>query len=434
MPDQVKEVFLKQVVQQMSRNTLGVTLGNILAALIIGFYFWSITAQAFFVWWAIAMVLGVSLRAGVASYISHSNSPRLGTAQQHEILCLGMLLTGLGWSIFAQYSFLRLDPPQLNLMYSFIAGVVAVAVLSSSGSVKGFALFSMPILVPLAALHLVMGTTEQMLLGALALVFAAVLAGAAQSVAGFVRESATYNYENKQLLDNLVKEKEHILMLNERLQRDLKKRVGVMEWLAGGRQDHEDMSEDMDVLATLDALTGLANRRRFNEMLRLEWARARRDQTPLSLIKCDVDFFKAFNDSLGYQEGDLCLAAVASCLGRFARRSTDLVARFGEDEFVVLLPGTVEPDAVAIAEEIRDAIALRKIPHPGPAESEHISLTLGVATLTPQRELTEMSLLKQADIALYRAKQLGRNSVTSYARTDLGRKVTIQDLIRPGGG
>lgn len=302
------------------------------------------------------MVLLLSFRFWLIGYCAHADEEKINFRQKHDCLCAGMLATGLGWSLFAQYVFLTLDPSLHSLMYISIAGVVCAALATSAGSTRGFALFSFPILIPLAIFHMALGNSEQVLLGAMILIFAGIMWSTSRHITGYLQESALYNFENKELLDNLVNEKEHIMMLNERLNHDLKKRVGVMEWLASGRNDQGDMTEEMHVLSSKDTLTGLANRRQFNEQLKSEWARSRREETSVALIKCDIDHFKSFNDSLGQQEGELCLSTIASRLSSFARRTTDLVARYGEDEFVVLLPGTEENDALLIAEEIRSSV------------------------------------------------------------------------------
>lgn len=430
MPFRLEEAVVKKTLDQMLKSSMAVLIGNSVAALTLGFYVWWLTGNNFFIGWAGGMILLICLRYWLVSYCAHADSEKLNYRQQHDYFCLGMLATGLGWSLFAQYVFLYLDPTLHSLMYISIAGVVSAALATSAGSIRGFALFSFPILIPMAILHIVLGDTGQMLLGALVLIFSVIMWATAHHIAGFVRESTVYNFENKQLLDNLINEKEHIMMLNERLNQDLKKRVGVMEWLASGRHEHGDMTEEMHVLSSQDALTGLANRRRFNEQLKSEWARSRRDETPIALIKCDIDHFKSFNDVLGQQEGDLCLSTVANCLSSFARRTTDLVARYSEDEFVVLLPNTSENDALLIGEEIRSTILRQNIPYPTPETSAQLTITLGVSALTPRSNLTEMTLIKQADIALYRAKQQGRNRVNSYTNTSETHKVTIRDLIK----
>jgi diguanylate cyclase (GGDEF)-like protein len=165
-------------------------------------------------------------------------------------------------------------------------------------------------------------------------------------------------------------------------------------------------------LARLDGLTGLANRRCFDETLTLEWRRATREGTPLSLLMIDVDHFKAFNDSLGHQCGDDCLKRIGAALQSRARRAADLVARYGGEEFVILLPGTPALHAIAIAERVRSTIEAAAIAHP---TSIHgcVTVSIGVATRHPELNSKAADLLATADRLLYRAKNNGRNQVCS---------------------
>jgi len=167
-------------------------------------------------------------------------------------------------------------------------------------------------------------------------------------------------------------------------------------------------------LASLDGLTGLANRRQFDEYLDCEWRRSLRDGTPISLILCDVDFFKLYNDTYGHQAGDECLKKVALAIEEARQQPWDFAARYGGEEFAVILPRAEEHRALEVAEEIRRRIAAMQIPHARSKVSEFVSLSLGVAT-NSQKEVSSMSstslekLVATADKALYQAKQQGRD-------------------------
>lgn len=166
---------------------------------------------------------------------------------------------------------------------------------------------------------------------------------------------------------------------------------------------------ELQRLATVDGLTQVGNRRYFDESLEREWARLRRAQEPLSLIMCDVDHFKLFNDTYGHLAGDDCLREVAAALSACIKRSSDLVARYGGEEFVVILPNTTAPGALHLAETMRAAIMERKIPHCRSSTSPYVTLSLGVAGAVPALDLPAETLLHAADEALYHAKQNGRN-------------------------
>jgi adenylate cyclase len=168
-------------------------------------------------------------------------------------------------------------------------------------------------------------------------------------------------------------------------------------------------AQQLKALSTQDELTKLANRRTFNEHLEKEWFRAMRSHTSLSLILCDVDYFKLYNDTYGHPQGDECLRQVAAALKQCALRSDDVVARYGGEEFVILLPNTDVQGALNIAELARTHIEALDIRHQSSKVSEHLTLSLGVSTVLPSVDTLPGSLVKTADLALYEAKQKGRN-------------------------
>lgn len=168
-------------------------------------------------------------------------------------------------------------------------------------------------------------------------------------------------------------------------------------------------------LASIDGLTGLANRRSFDETLDQEWRRARRNHTPLSLALIDIDFFKRYNDHYGHQAGDDCLKTVAATLAHAAERPGEIVARYGGEEFAVVLPLCDVPTARALAEKMRKRVADLALPHAGSLIGDHVTISCGVATLmgveTIEAMPDEAALITAADQALYAAKEAGRDQV-----------------------
>jgi diguanylate cyclase (GGDEF)-like protein/PAS domain S-box-containing protein len=171
------------------------------------------------------------------------------------------------------------------------------------------------------------------------------------------------------------------------------------------------VNEQLKRIAYLDGLTQVANRRRFEQYLQTEWRRMNREQTPLSLILCDIDYFKYYNDCYGHQAGDNCLKLVARTLGRAAKRPGDLVARYGGEEFVVVLPNTDLKGAETVAEEIRCLVRRRRIDHKMSKIDKIITLSLGVASCVPNNNWAASDLVQWADEALYQAKHCGRDQV-----------------------
>ncbi len=177
-----------------------------------------------------------------------------------------------------------------------------------------------------------------------------------------------------------------------------------------------EANASLERLSALDGLTQVANRRSFDQTLAREFNRHRRTGEPLSLIMCDVDFFKFFNDTYGHQGGDDCLKMIAAALAATARRGGDFVARYGGEEFTVVLPQTPQNGALHVAEKIREAVEHLAIKHSHSSVADHVTLSLGVATLAPSEADTPEQLIKEADQALYSAKASGRNRAMVFQR------------------
>lgn len=170
-------------------------------------------------------------------------------------------------------------------------------------------------------------------------------------------------------------------------------------------------NEELKRLATIDGLTQIANRRRFDEYLNLEWLRLRREKAQLSLILFDIDYFKLYNDTYGHLAGDDCLRQVAIAISEIFRRPADLFARYGGEEFAVILPYTDLLGAIHLAEVIRQRIHSLEITHSQSLVSNHITVSLGVACIIPSADISPQDLINAADQALYTAKQKGRDRV-----------------------
>lgn len=169
-------------------------------------------------------------------------------------------------------------------------------------------------------------------------------------------------------------------------------------------------NQELERIANLDGLTAVANRRRFDAYLQQEWKRLMREQLPISLILCDIDYFKSYNDHYGHQAGDECLKVVAQTLKSTAQRPADLVARYGGEEFAIILPNTAPTGAVHVAEIIRKKILDLQIVHDQSEVSQYLTLSLGITGQIPTPHLSLHSLVHFADKALYAAKHRGRNN------------------------
>lgn len=180
------------------------------------------------------------------------------------------------------------------------------------------------------------------------------------------------------------------------------------------RESQEQLAQSniaLQRLVAVDGLTGIANRRRFDEFIDTEWKRARRLQTPISVVLSDIDHFKFYNDTYGHLNGDICLKKVAAAFAETLKRPADLAARYGGEEFVMVLPDTPADGAAQIAEAVRANVEALQMPHAKSSVSNVVTLSLGVATMIPHDDSASKQLTEAADKALYAAKETGRNRV-----------------------
>ncbi|MDS3861511.1 PAS domain S-box protein [Thermosynechococcaceae cyanobacterium BACA0444] len=189
------------------------------------------------------------------------------------------------------------------------------------------------------------------------------------------------------------------------------------ESLQAANSELQAANQELEYLARYDGLTQVANRRHFDEYLNQEWGRMNREQQPLAVIICDIDFFKAYNDHYGHIAGDSCLQKVALALQKTVNRAGDLVARYGGEEFALILPNTNLAGALAVADRIQLGIRQLNLPHHHSAIAQTVTLSLGITAHIPDPDSSLQALVAQADHALYAAKQTGRNRYCYWDRT-----------------
>lgn len=216
-------------------------------------------------------------------------------------------------------------------------------------------------------------------------------------------------------------------------QKILAAKMKAMERIAKMRQKLLEVSEELEKAnielqrqVDVDGLTGLANRRYLDRFLSHEVARCARSAQPLSVIMCDIDEFKRYNDHYGHLKGDDCIKMIANALTVRTRRATDLAARFGGEEFVLILPNTTGSDAIKVAQKIRDKVEALNIMHEKSSVTDHVTLSMGIYNATPTSMMRSEDFLHLADQALYHAKQNGRNKVTNYSDIESSGRAIVQ--------
>jgi len=190
----------------------------------------------------------------------------------------------------------------------------------------------------------------------------------------------------------------------------------------------KSVEDELADLVVTDPLTGIANRRRFNEYLQVEWARAQRSGKPFCMLMIDVDYFKSYNDAFGHQEGDRALRAIATCLVNHVRRPADLVARYGGEEFAVLLPDSDLSGACRLGEAMRGEVEALNF-NAGEGPERKLTISVGVGMLNPIRAAEASDLIHEADRAVYEAKAAGRNCLREWVSTP-GRLYPQGGLLR----
>tara|TARA_R110001592_G_scaffold233093_1_gene490606 strand:- start:11832 stop:12989 length:1158 start_codon:yes stop_codon:yes gene_type:complete len=359
------------------KQTSIVISGHLLVASINIGLFWQQINHVFIFAWAIFLLL-IGLLRWLMKTQYQRHQQRLSPGYWWGLFAVSSLLLGLAWFVWCLHvgMVIGFDGIGLSIIVITAAGLVSGAVASTSSSIYSYICFSVPILLPLSFVLLFDDQMETQGIGLLIVLFFMITLRQVLSINGVLQES---------IINRLELEK--------------------------SKEQTEKLAKELYQLSTVDALTSITNRRGFNEALSREWLRAKRSNTPLTLLMIDVDFFKAFNDSLGHLAGDECLRLIASALMNFTRRAGEVIARYGGEEFAILLPNTTGKDGVKIAENICQGIVKLNIQHPASGIAKNVTVSIGVYGAEPGQLDDSQELIKFADNALYQAKAAGRNCV-----------------------
>lgn len=225
-------------------------------------------------------------------------------------------------------------------------------------------------------------------------------------------------------IDYITKPPSHIELLSRvrsalRLKEEMNRRRKREDELLVLNEKLAEANRELERLSVTDSLTGLPNRRSFNQFLNKEWLREQRGKQPFSVVMIDIDHFKAFNDHYGHLEGDVCLQKVASVLLGCFCRAGDLLTRYGGEEFVAILPYTDAQGAYELAENLHKRIKSAAIPHAASPVAPILTISIGIASVIPSQDITPEEVVAMADEALYQAKGEGRNRSIMAASTEI---------------
>jgi len=326
----------------------------------------------------------------------------------------GVIISGIIWGGFILLLAQSANSAYLSLATMCAAGLCAGAAIAYSASLVSFLLFSIPLLSPIGGFLVLSEHPTTIVMGFFVFLFLITIIAITYRLNKTMTSSLRLQLEKDELLAALETEKQQVIDANRELEKDLNSRIQNEATLLHEKKVAEETSDKLRTLSTQDGLTGINNRRRFDEALYDEWYRATRLSTPLSLIICDIDKFKEYNDTYGHLEGDKCLTRIAHLIEDSARRAGDMAARFGGEEFVIILPDTESSNAQDIAEQIRRAILDLEIPHETSSVTNIITASFGVFTTLPEKDLLPETMIEFADKALYQAKGQGRNMVIIY--------------------
>lgn len=355
-------------------------------------------SREIFVWWAVFAIV-MLVRAGVLRWLQAAQDVEETQRSIGIYVCIGV--TALMWGFAPLASGSAFHDLSFILAVSWVLIVVIGGVNAFHADPIATAALALPATLP--SLFTLVANQDR---ASFAVVMAIGLTYAHVTV-GNIRARRALQIEQSLKTENaalLQKYETHARLASEELER----RLHNERELRAARHRAEQLS-------SLDGLTGIANRRYFDEQIKSEFGRAFRAQKPVSIVLLDIDCFKQFNDTLGHSAGDDCLAEIGKVLAKFARRGGDTCARFGGEEFVLLLPSSDHAAAMRLAESVRQAIVDCAITHPASAVADHVTASFGVATQTPSVEHTPRQLIEAADKALYEAKKAGRNRVNSAA-------------------
>ncbi|GLQ31035.1 GGDEF domain-containing protein [Litoribrevibacter albus] len=372
-------------------NSIKSVPATILNSSILLVLFWTkVPWLTILVWYSLILTVSIFRLQQVRKEIKNKNYLKQPANKALNKFILGSSFTGAIWGASFVLFNLYTDEAYSLLMIWIVSATAMGGSMSLAPSQRAQNIFVCLIFIPAIIMNILSGNEFNITMGTLCILFLIVMIMLGNTFSTWVNESLKLQYQNQGLLKSLQQKNESLETTNSEL-------IKTKEFLT-----EQTMS---------DPLTGIANRRSFDHTLIKEWNRCLRRQYPLSCILIDIDYFKRYNDHYGHQQGDQLLRQVANLISSQATRADDLVARYGGEEFIVILSNASHDDAVMLAERTRKAILDANMEHTDSQVADIITISAGVATITPTNLQDCYEIVHKADEKLYEAKNNGRNQV-----------------------
>lgn len=419
MNNDLKQEIKAKKIEILYRHANTVLVSTLILAvgisLFIYFTFWpegkSIDILA--IWLILYLAVSIIRLYGISLYNKSSMDPEYTNSRLY-IYLTGTVISGCLWGMFFLYMVSLLDLTNTYILVFVMMGMISAAVAAYVTSLLTFFIATTTMSSPVITFFLLHTDELYNDIGYMLIIYIVFLFIICRQLNKTIEAFLLHEFN----ISRLEREKRYAAMLNRELEEEIIKRIHTEGKLKAEKHKAEALADKLITISSKDGLTGINNRRHFDEYLENEWNRSARTATHLSLILCDIDFYKAYNDTYGHLAGDDCLKKIAHVLEHYARRAGDMAARYGGEEFVIFLPDTTLSKAKHIAEEIRLAVEDLQILHKSSGVNDHVTVSLGVATLIPTRHNKPNSLINLADQAMYEAKHNGRNRVVVADQSD----------------
>jgi diguanylate cyclase (GGDEF)-like protein len=362
---------------------------NLANGLILAVVLWNaVPTPALLIWSGVLVAVTGARFLSLRAFRNASPRSESDHAVWTKYFLAGACAAGVVWGLSGILLFHPSSFPHQVVLAFVLGGMMAGAVPLLSSVRHAYWCFAIPVMVPISIRMMLVGDRIHLIMGLMMIIFGLAMLATSSQMHRLFRDS-------------------------EKLRRELFSSI--------------EVERALEYLVRLDSLTGIPNRRLFEEELAKEWARAKRDHAPLSLIMVDIDHFKEYNDHYGHPAGDLCLVDVAQAMHHALSRPGDVVARIGGEEFAFLLPQTDLSGAIAVAEQIRERILALNLPHAASAVASQVTLSFGVSSSELASVSSPAELIRASDIALYEAKRCGRNQITATRKTASDLNCVSQD-------